>query len=162
VRPSVDPEPFPAPHAYTLYLRREAVARLEWRGREGWHLRLGEGRWRRLAVDADLDAALASVVADDLIADVSVALALDAAAQVLRGPSVRTGPPLPTGRYELHASGLTPDVLPLAFPETIAVMAGDVSVLAGTFDDRGLAVVTRRIALLGGRLLALFHADDTG
>ncbi len=153
---SADPQPSPLPHTYTLYVSGEAVATLQWRA--GWYLRAGHGPWRRLAVDAELDAA----DADDLLADLSIAFALDAAARFLRGPAVRRSQPLRPGRYEMHVSGLAPDLTPLAFPETIAVTAGDVTVLAGSFDDQGLTLIARRVALLGGRLLALFHADDTG
>lgn len=149
---SAAPQPTPAPHTYALHVSGVPVATLQWH--RGWRLRRANGAWERLAIDAEVDGAN-----DELLADLSLAFALDAAALLLRGPPVRTSQPLRTGRYELHASGLSREVTPLAFPEAIAVTAGDVTVLAGTFDDRGLTAVARRVALLGGRVLALFHAD---
>lgn len=130
------------------------MATLQWRA--GWYLRVGLGDWRRLPVDEGLD----EDDADDLLADLSIAFALDAAGQFLRGPPGPRTQPLRHGRYELHVAGLAPDLTPLAFPEAIAVTAGDVTVLGGTFDDLAMTRVARRIGLLGGRLLALFHADD--
>ncbi len=56
-------------------------------------------------------------------------------------------------QYEVHVSGLAPDIVPLAFPDSIVVCSGDISVLVGTFD---LNVLARRIARLGGRTLAVF------
>ena len=56
---------------------------------------------------------------------------------------------------------LPADVVPLAFPETIIARDADVSVLAGYFDDPGLTRLVHRVALLGGRVLAVFDADPT-
>jgi hypothetical protein len=59
--------------------------------------------------------------------------------------------------YEVHVSGLAPYIVPLAFPDSIVLRRGDVSVAVGAFD---LEVLSRRIARLGGRVLAVFHAED--
>jgi hypothetical protein len=128
---------FPS-HAYRLYAHGAAVSYLQWRNGAGWYLWERGTSWRLVASEPDS------------------ACALDAAARVLLGP------PEPDahrceGRYELHVCGLAPDVVPIAFPETITVRTGDVSVLAGDFDDVALTRVTRRITILGGELLALFE-----
>jgi len=142
------------------------VARLCWRTGPsrpaGWYLSQQRGGWQRLAVDAGLDAGLGRAArrpggeqAADLAAWLSTALALDAAADLLRGPPARPPRPLRRGSYEVHAAGLPFDVVPIAFPEAITTRAGETTVLAGHFDDRGLTVLTRRIAILGGDVLAI-------
>ena len=129
----------PASTAYRLYGDGAVVSYLQWRGGVGWQLwQRGRG-WRCLAEDAD------------------PASALDAAADALLGPPDGASAPRRVSRYELHICGLAPDVVPIAFPETITVRAGDVSVLAGDFDEFGLHRITRRVALLGGSVLALFE-----
>jgi hypothetical protein len=60
--------------------------------------------------------------------------------------------------YEVHVCGLQPDIVPIAFPESIVVRTGDVWVLVGAFELRSLS---RRIAALGGSVLAVFRADET-
>src|SRR3954465_6011624 len=90
----------------------------------------------------------------------STALPLDTAAKLLRGPGAPPPRPLRRGGYDVHAGGLAFDVVPIAFPEAITTRAGDTTVLAGSFDDRGLAVLTRRIAILGGHVLAIFPAEQ--
>lgn len=105
-------------------------------------------------------AASRRAAAADLAASLSTALALDAAANLLRGPPATPPRPLRRAGYEVHAAGLAFDVVPIAFPEAITTRAGDTSVLAGHFDDRGLTVLTRRITVLGGHLLAIFPAEE--
>src|SRR3954452_17326606 len=89
----------------------------------GWYLTRRRGGWQRLAIDADWAAAAApaarpsgSQQAADLAPTLSTALALDAAANVLRGPAATPPRPLPRGSYELHTAGLAfrprPDRLP--------------------------------------------------
>ena len=56
-------------------------------------------------------------------------------------------------QYEVHVSGLPPYIVPIAFPETIVVRTGDVTVVLGAFDLEELA---HRVDLLGGRVLAVF------
>jgi hypothetical protein len=128
---------FPS-HAYRLYDGGAVVSYLQWRSGSGWYLWQPGTCWQRVAAEPE------------------PACALDAAAHALLGPAPAGGAPRPTGRYELHVRGLEPDVVPVAFPETIAVRAGDVSVLAGEFDDAALTRLTRRAELLGGDVLALF------
>jgi hypothetical protein len=60
--------------------------------------------------------------------------------------------------YEVHVCGLPPDIVPIAFPEAIVTRTGDVSVVAGAFDLNALG---RRVALLGGSVLAVFRADPS-
>jgi len=168
---SVDLDQSTPGNTYALHLRGEMVARLRWHtgpGRPaGWYLWQRCGGWRRLTVDAGLDAGLGHAArcpawqqAADLAASLSTALALDAAANLLQGPPATPPRPLPRGSYEVHAAGLAFDVVPIAFPEAITTRAGDTSMLAGHFDDRGLSVLTRRIAILGGHVLAIFPAEQ--
>lgn len=127
----------PASTAYRLYADGADLVYLQWREDAGWQLwRRGRG-WHAVADDAD------------------PASALDAAADVLLGPPAPTSA---SGRYELHVCGLAPDVVPIAFPETITVRAGDISILAGD-DVHALGRIVRRVALLGGSVLALFEED---
>src|SRR3954447_9822057 len=158
-------------HSYALHVRGAMVGRLRWRigpgGAAGWYMSPRRGSWRRLAVDPDLDATVGFAArrpggeqAADLAASLSTALALDAAADLLRGPPASPPRPLPRGGYEVHATGLAFDVVPIAFPEAITARAGDTSVLTGHFDDRGLSVLTRRIAILGGHVLAISQAEE--
>jgi hypothetical protein len=128
---------FPS-HAYRLYADGCVVSYLQWRNGSGWYLWQRGSNWRLVASEPE------------------PARALDTAAGVLLGPPER-GPDRGEAHYELHVCGLAPDVVPIAFPETITVRTGDVSVLAGEFDDAALSRVTRRITILGGELLALFE-----
>src|SRR4051794_8807075 len=155
--------------SYALHVREDVVARLHWRngpGRPaGWYLTQRSGGWQRLTVDAYLDADVGPAArpsgwqqAADLAPTLSTALALDAAANVLRGPATTPPRPLPRGPYEVHTAGLAFD--PIAFPEAITTRASDTPVLTGHFDDRGLTVLTRRIAILGGHVLAIFPAEQ--
>src|SRR3954454_20426669 len=81
-------------HSYALHLRDARVAQLRWRADPaGWYLRERRGGWRRLAVDPELDAGAgltarrhARPQTAELVAWLSTALALDAAADVLHGP----------------------------------------------------------------------------
>ncbi len=171
---NVDGDQSTSGHTYALHVRGEMVARLGWRtgpgGAAGWYLCQPRGGWRRLAVDPaldDLDAGVGLTArrpgcqqAADLTASLSTALALDAAATLLHRPPPTPPRPLRPGGYEVHAAGLAFDIVPIAFPEAITARAGDISVLTGHFDDRGLTVLTRRITILGGHVLAIFHAQE--
>ncbi|MDA0185267.1 hypothetical protein OJ997_33490 [Solirubrobacter phytolaccae] len=129
----------PASTAYRLYADSAAVSYLQWRSDVGWQLwQRGQG-WQAIAEEPEPVGAL------------------DAAADVLLGPSEPSTNVPRVGRYELHAYGLAPDVVPIAFPETITLLTGDVSVLAGEFEDEVLCRIVRRVALLGGGVLALFE-----
>ena len=146
------------------------VARLQWRmwPREaaGWYLKRRGRPARRLEVDAGIDALARDTRSEpesweeraDAVAFLSLALALDAADRALRaGLSASPSRPLESGRYELHVTGLDPAMPACAFPEAVAVSAGDTSVLIGTFDEHAMTAVIRRVNLLGGRVLALFR-----
>src|SRR3954467_6716313 len=147
------------------------VARLCWRTgpsrTAGWYLSQQRGGWQRLAVDAELDAGLGRAArrpggeqAAELAAWLSTALALDAAASLLGGPSATPPRPLRRGGYEVHAAGLPFDVVPIAFPEAITTRAGNTTVLGGHFDDNGLTLLPRRIAILGDDVLAIFPVEQ--
>jgi hypothetical protein len=153
--------------AYALHVRGKPVGQLQWRNdpawAAGWYVHQRRG-WRRLAVDRDPITAFDAAASPrerqetaELAASVSTARALDAAAALLKGPPARPPSALCAGYYEVHVSGLGRDIVPIAFPETIVACHGSTSVLCGHFDDLGLAVLTRRIALLDGRVLALLH-----
>lgn len=60
--------------------------------------------------------------------------------------------------YEVHVCGLAPDIVPIAFPESIVHRTGDVSVVIGPFD---LCSLQLRVDGLGGYVLAVFRADET-
>lgn len=130
---------YPASHAYRLYAHGEVVSYLQWRHGAGWYLWQQGKSWWRVAEAAD------------------PASALDIAAAIVLGPPEPVASSCRSGPYEIHVCGLAPDVVPVAFPETIAVRAGDVSVLSGDFDAAALGRLTRRITVLGGQLLALFE-----
>lgn len=168
---SLDVDPSTCGNTYTLYVRADIVARLRWRtgprGAAGWYLCQRRGGWRRLSVDPNLDAAVGLAArrpgyqqAAELAASLSTALALDTATNLLRGPPATPPRPLRRGGYEVHAAGLAFELVPIAFPEAITARAGDTTVLTGHFDDRGLTVLTRRITTLGGRVLAIFPAEQ--
>jgi hypothetical protein len=59
-------------------------------------------------------------------------------------------------QYEVHVSGLAPYIVPIAFPHSIVVRTGDVSVVVGAFD---LVELGHRVSLLGGQILAVFTDD---
>ncbi|MDA0140844.1 hypothetical protein [Solirubrobacter deserti] len=58
----------------------------------------------------------------------------------------------------MHVSGLPPYIVPIAFPESIIVRTGDVSVVSGPFD---LIDLGHRVNALGGQVLAVFTADES-
>jgi hypothetical protein len=150
--------------SYQLYVAGRPLAVLQWRaGRRGWgwFLHDSSGRRLQLMVDRGLEGdRRAEHSEDDELADaaamLSLALALDEAGRILHGPIVSPKRPARRGRYELEVAHLDTEVADLAFPEAVAVSIGELCILAGELDDRALAVMTRRVALLGGRVLALF------
>src|SRR4051812_3635872 len=85
-----------ARHNHAPHRGEAIVARLRWRtdpGEPGWDLWQPRAGWRRLAIDADLDAGGAVTArrpgwreAAELAACLGTALALDAAANLLHGP----------------------------------------------------------------------------
>jgi len=157
-------------HSYALHVRDTKVARLRWRAEAGqlagWYLSRQRGDWRRLAVaqeldvGADLTARPGCQQTADLAACLSTALALDAAANLLQGPPAVPPRRLRSGCYEIHAAGLGSEIVAVAFREVVSVCAAHTTVLMGHFDDRALTLLTRRIAILGGHILALFHAPE--
>jgi hypothetical protein len=157
------------PHTYELHVGPPVAALLQWRshprGVAGWYLHHPVGTSRRLTVDPGLDTLTTRPAGDgdwaalcDEAAIVSTALALDEAARILLRAPTRPSRTVPAGGYEVHVAGLAASALPIAFPEATAVTAADTAILSGHFDDARLDVIVRRIALLGGRLLALLPA----
>jgi hypothetical protein len=154
---------------YELYRGGRVIGRLEWRAfpraATGWYLRVGARPARRLVVDAGVDELARDLLCDrdrwqeraDAAAALSTPLALDAAGRALRG-GLHDSPsgPLEAGAYELHVTGLDPATLAIACPSLGVAPAGDTSVLSGAFDDDAMRVVTHRVNLLGGRVLAIF------
>jgi hypothetical protein len=68
----------------------------------------------------------------------------------------------PAQRYQLYITGLDPNKLARAFPETDVVVRSDASTLSGELDDRRLEAARRRLALLGGRLIGLSSTTTAG
>jgi hypothetical protein len=165
----------PARHEYTLFDGGQLIARLEWRSASrstvGWYL-AHEGRAAvRLAVDPaidDLARDARSAEAEwqrtaELAAILSTALALDAAERLLH-----RRPQRPTGRFrrltsrqrfEIYVTDIAPNVLLHAIPELPLSSVSDVTVLAGELLPEAFEAIARRIALLGGRVVATFHQD---
>src|SRR4051812_7993173 len=93
-----------------------------------------------LAVDPDLDGGGGRTArrpgwqqAAELAASLStaLALALDAAANLVHGAPASSPRPLRRGCYEVHAAGLAAEIMGIAFPEAVTVRAGDTTVLTG-------------------------------
>ena len=175
---AVWPEPeeraAPRPHAYDLFEDGRPVGRLEWwlrpRRDVGWYLMLEGAPIRRLEVDpavADLARDTASADHDwylyaELSAILSTTLALDAAEAVLhpRRPTERRRfrSRLEAGHYEIHAADIDPTILAHTVPELQLSSVSNVNVLEGDLSAPALQSALRRIALLGGRIVAIFHS----
>jgi hypothetical protein len=163
------------PHAYELYEDGRRVGDLRWRGRPrrdaGWYLTVRTRRPQRLSVDPAIDTLAQDVRSSDhdwelnaeLSAILSTALALDAAERVLHPRQElarRRFNRLSAGRYEIHVTGVEPTVLAHAVPELPLSAVSDVRILEGELHEDALRTVLRRIALLGGRVVAMFRTDD--
>jgi hypothetical protein len=160
-------------HAYDIYDEGRRIGRLEWRLRPrsvaGWYLALDPRPPQRLRVDPAIDELARdkrSPAHDwdlhaELAAILSTALALDAAELFLhperelsRGRFRRK----PTfGSYEIHATDVKPEILARAVPELHLESVANVVILAGELAGIGLETALRRIALLGGRVVAVFR-----
>jgi len=164
------------PHAYDLFEDGTRVARLEWRQRPraalGWYVTEGSDSGRRLFVDTAIDELARDTRSPshdwdlhaELAAILSTALALDAAGRELYPsrlrPTRRFRRPLSAGRYEIHVTDVDPAVLARATPELHLDAISNVAVLAGELVAGGLEIALHRISLLGGRVVAVFSADD--
>ena len=161
------------PHAYEIYDDGRRVGRLEWRlhprSIAGWYLALDPRPPQRLEVDPAIDELARdkrSAPHDwelhaELAAILSTALALDAAELFLhperelpRGRFRR----MPTfGSYEIHIADVDPAILARAVPELHMDSVANVVILAGELAGIGLETALRRVALLGGRVVAVFR-----
>jgi hypothetical protein len=165
-------------HTFVLYCDARRVGRLEWRAalREtaGWYLRRDGGRPVRL----DVDASIAELARDqrserhewelnaELAAILSTPIALDAADQALyQRPLRQTGRfrrVRAAARFELYVSGVDATTLSLAVPELPLESVADVAVLSGQLLPGAFQTILRRVALLGGTVVALRRDDDDG
>jgi hypothetical protein len=162
------------PHAYELYEDGRRIGRLEWRSRPraaaGWYVTLPPGPPDRLAVDPAIDQLARDRTASDhdwelnaeLSAILSTAMAVDATDRLLHP---RTESPrrrfnrLSSGPYEIHVTDIDPTVLAHAVPELPLTAVSDVRILEGDLHEEALASALRRIALLGGRVVAVFRSE---
>ena len=66
------------------------------------------------------------------------------------------------GSYEIHVADVEPAILARAVPELHLESVANVVILAGELAGIGLETALRRIALLGGRVVAVFrmHPDE--
>ena len=136
----------------------------------GWYLLLDGVPTRRLKVDPAVeDLARDTVSADhdwylyaELSAILSTTLALDAAEAVLHPrPEVerrRFHSRLDAGHYEIHVADLEPVILAHTVPELQLSSVSNVNVLEGDLYAPALQAALRRITLLGGRIVAVFHS----
>jgi hypothetical protein len=160
-------------HAYDIYDEGRRVGRLEWRLRPrsvvGWYLALDPRPPQRLRVDPAIDelardkrsAAHEWDLHAELAAILSTAFALDAAELFLHPerelPRGRFRRKPTFGSYEIHVADVRPDMLARAVPELHLESVANVVILAGELAGIGLETALRRIALLGGRVVAVFR-----
>ena len=170
------PETEGRPHAYDLFEDERRIARLEWRHRPrsvlGWYLTERSAPAQRLFVDTAIDDLARDTRSPDhdwdlhaeLAAILSTALALDAAGRMLypsrMRPTRRFNRPISAGRYEIHVTDADPAILARAVPELHLHAVSNVAVLAGELVSGGLELALQRIALLGGRIVAVFSGDE--
>jgi hypothetical protein len=160
-------------HGYEIYDEGRRVGRLEWRLRPrsivGWYLTVDPRPPQRLRVDPAIDelARDRRAVEHDwdlhaeLAAILSTALALDAAELFLHPerelPRGRFRRKPAFGSYEIHVTDVEPAILSRAVPELHLESVANVAVLGGELAGIGLETALRRIALLGGRVVAVFR-----
>ena len=162
------------PHAYDLFEEGRPVGRLEWctrpRHDAGWYVTRPPRPAHRLHVDPSIDGLARDVTSSDhdwelnaeLSAILSTALAVDAAERFLHPQSVHGRHRfnrLATGPYEIHVTDIEPDVLAHAVPELPLTAISDVRILEGELHEDALKGALRRIALLGGRVVAVFRTE---
>ncbi len=173
VWPESEERAAPRPHAYDLFEDGRPVGRLEWwlrpRRDVGWYLMLEGVPTRRLEVDPAVDDLARDTHSADhdwylyaeLSAILSTTLALDAAEAALHPRREterrRFRSRLEAGHYEIHATDIEPAILAHTVPELQLSSVSDVNVLEGNLSAPALQAALRRIALLGGRIVAIFH-----
>jgi hypothetical protein len=175
--PEQNPRDEPRPHSYDLFDEGEPVATLHWLARPrravGWYMtRAGEAPARLF-----VDSAIEELARDErssphdwelhaeLAAILSTALALDAAGRSIHPERERRTRRfgrrgLAAGRYEIHVADVDTAVLARAVPELHLHSVSNVAVLAGDLLDGGLEVAMQRVALVGGRVVAVFRNDE--
>ena len=164
----------PRPHVYELFEDGRPVGRLEWRSHPrtdaGWYVTRPPRPAHRLPVDPSIDNLARDSASSDhdwdlnaeLSAILSTALAVDAAERYLHpqaAPTRRRFNRLETGPYEIHVTDIDPDVLAHAVPELPLTAVSDVRILEGELHEDALKGALRRIALLGGRVVAVFRTE---
>jgi hypothetical protein len=137
----------------------------------GWYLTALSGPAERLAVDPVIDALAHGRRSNcpsweaeaALAAALSTALALDVAERRVNGRPARA-----TGRFrrlrvrarvEIYVTGLDAGLLRDAVPELALEAVSEVTVLAGSALPEAREAIARRLALLGGRVVAVFVDD---
>jgi hypothetical protein len=162
------------PHAYELFDDSRPVGRLEWRTRPrsatGWYVLLPPRPAHRITVDPAIDALARDRSSSDrdwelnaeLSAILSTAMAVDAAERFVH-PRTEHAPRrfnrLSSGPYEIHVTGIETNVLAHAVPELPLTAVSDVRILEGELHEDALKAALRRIALLGGRVVAVFRSE---
>jgi hypothetical protein len=164
----------PRPHAYDLFEDGRPIGRLEWRARPrrevGWYVIRPPRPGHRLTVDPSIDGLARDAASSDhdwdlnaeLSAILSTALAVDAAERFLHPQAAHARQRfnrLQTGPYEIHVTDIEPYVLAHAVPELPLTAVSDVRILEGELHEDALKGALRRIALLGGRVVAVFRTD---
>ena len=162
------------PHAYDLFEDGRPIGRLEWRTRPrtetGWYVTRPPRPAHRLPVDPSIDSLARDAASPDrdwdlnaeLSAILSTALAVDAAERFLHPQAAHAQHRfnrLQTGPYEIHVTNIDPNVLAHAVPELPLTAVSDVRILEGELHEDALKGALRRIALLGGRVVAVFRTD---
>jgi hypothetical protein len=162
------------PHVYELYEDSRRVGRLEWRARPrsavGWYVTLPPRPSDRISVDPAIDALARDRTSSDhdwelsaeLSAILSTAMAVDATDRLLHPRAEfprRRFNRLATGPYEIHVTDIEPTVLAHAVPELPLTAVSDVRILEGELHEDALTSALRRIALLGGRVVAVFRSE---
>jgi len=162
------------PHAYDLFDDGSLAGRLEWRARSreevGWYVTLPPRPAERINVDPAIDALASDRTSSDhdwelsaeLCAILSTSMAVDAAERYVHPRSELARHRfnrLKTGPFEIHVTGIEPDVLAHAVPELPLTAVSDVRILEGDLHEDALKSALRRIALLGGRVVAVFRGE---
>ena len=162
------------PHAYELFEDGRPIGRLEWRSRPrsdaGWYVTRPPRPPDRLNVDPAIEQLARDIksshhdweLSAELSAILSTAMALDSADRLLH-PRVefprRRFNRLSSGPCEIHVTGIDPTVLAHAVPELPLTTASDVRILTGELHEDALTFALRRIALLGGRVVAVLRGE---
>jgi hypothetical protein len=172
--PEPDRRGAPRPHEYELFEDGRPIGRLEGRARPrrdtGWYVTRPPRPAHRLDVDQSIEGLARDTNSSDhdwelnaeLTAILSTALAVDAAERFLHPQPAHARHRfnrLQTGPYEIHVTDIEPYVLAHAVPELPLTAVADVRILEGELHEEALKGALRRIALLGGRVVAVFRTD---